>query len=173
MAAAAKRSRTRSRARSRSRTTFTLPVRFEVRQPAFHLLASLRQLDIDKLSRAASARFEVGYFEVGDCRQLVRAVVRRGMVTGIEADPCPGDEQEQPSAELVRVLTAAGRRAGPGGPPVRFPIPVARFVSNAQALTIRKMVCYEICFFGWCTYCCQVEDGPWICGKKITIDTTP
>ena len=159
--------------RSTSRATFTHAVRVEVRRLPFHLLESVRQLDVDKMARSASARFEVGYFETGDCRQLVRAVVRRGMVTGLEADPCPGDATEPAPRELARVMTEARRRLGPGGPPVRFPMPVARFVSQAAGLTIKTMVCVQICLFRRCWVCCKVGDQEPICGKSISIDTTP
>ena len=156
-------------------TAFRHAVRVEVRRPEFDLLASVKQLDVAKLARAARAEFEVGYFEAGCCRRLVRAFVRKGKVTGLVAEPCESERPAKASPELARLLNVARRRAARRGePPVRLPIPVADFVSNARSLTIRSITCVEICFFGFCFYCCNRPDDPndWICGRSIVIINT-
>ena len=96
------------------------------------------------------------------------------MVTGLTAEPCTDDRPERASPELARLLNAARRRAAPPGRPPRFPMPVAAFLHAARAVTIRTITCMEICVLWTCIYCCNRPDNPkeWICGRKITIDTT-
>ena len=166
----------RSAKRRPALATFRHPVRFEVRRPEFQSLASVSQLDIPKLERAARAEIELGYFRTGDCRQLVRAIVRKGMVTELVLDPCSDRKVEGAPPELVRLLNAARRRAArAAGNPVRFPIPISDFLGTSAVARIRSITCLEICAFGWwCFYCCNRPNDPhdWICGRNIIIEDT-
>jgi hypothetical protein len=53
----------------------------------------------------------LGYIEGGCCRQLVRAIVRKGMVTDLAVEPCPETMSRKAGPELVRLLKVAQRRA--------------------------------------------------------------
>ena len=159
---------------TRPLATFAHPVRVEVRRPAFELLASVPYLDVGRLTRAARAEFEVGQFGDGDCRALVRAVVRRGMVTELVAEPCPSHEPERASPELVRLLNTAARRAATGAArPPKLPVPVADFVSAAQGITVSTIICIQVCVLGFCFVCCQMAHfpGQWVCGKQVVVKT--
>jgi len=153
---------------------FTHPVKIEIRQAVITPLKSVAQLDIGKLERAARAEVELGYIEGGCCRQLVRAIVRKGMVTDLAVEPCPETMSRRAGPELVRLLKVAQRRAraAAGGRRPTLPTPVAAFLGNL-ALSVKGLSCFEICLFGWCIACCTRTDidADWICGK-LTIDTT-
>ena len=48
------------------------------------------------------------------------------------------------------------------------------FVSDAAPLTVKVLVCIQICLFGFCITCCRrtdIPDGDIFCGR-LTIDTT-
>ena len=91
----------RSAKRHAALTTFRHPVRVEVRRPVFQPMASVGQLDVAKLERAARAEIELGYFRTGECRQFVRATVRKGMVTELVLEPCSDRKLEGAPPELV------------------------------------------------------------------------
>lgn len=149
-------------------------VDFRIQRAPFTTLASLRWLDVERLERAARARFEIGWFEAGCCRRGVLAHVERGRVTRLELEPCP--ESERPDRE-VRALVAAARKElaprGRGGR--RLPMPVGRFLGGASGLVIDVFGCFTICAFGYCIRCCfSTEDPSWnTCSiwEKTTLST--
>ena len=160
--------------RSRPLATFRHSTRIEVRRPQFRLLAAVRQLDVDRLARAARAEIEVGYYEASCCRQLVKAIVRNGKVTELTGEPCSNGKPGRPHGELLRVLNAAGRRLASDGPPPRLPMPVATFLGSAARITIRWTECVEICIFqGFCFVCCRhAGTNDWSCGREVIIVNT-
>lgn len=130
-------------------------------------------LDISKLRKSARTQVELGYIEGSCCSQLVRAVVRKGMVTDIAIEHCPDAARKKPAPDLVKLLNVARRKAKAArGPTVSFPMPVETFFANV-ALSIKSLVCYQICLFGYCLTCCTRTDisADWYCGR-LTIDTT-
>jgi hypothetical protein len=152
----------RTAKRARALATFNHPVKITVRRPEFELLASAKQLDIGKLTRV---EIELGYVRTDCCRQFVRAVIRRGMVTRLVVEP----------PELARLLKAASRRISgrPGKRAPKFPMPVATFMSSARLISVDTITCVQICIFGFCTQCCELlgSPGDWIYGRVI-VDTT-
>ena len=88
--------------------TFRHSVKVAVERPEFELLDAVSHLDVAALERAARAEIEVGYVESACCRQLVRAVIRKGMVIELKVEPCAGEALE-PSPDLLRLLEAARR----------------------------------------------------------------
>ncbi len=60
--------------------TLTHPVKVTITPSRFREFASLGQLDVARLKRAARQRIEVGYFESECCRRMVHAVVHKGKV---------------------------------------------------------------------------------------------
>jgi hypothetical protein len=152
-------------------------VKITVHRPELELSPSLAHLDLEALSRAPRAEFEVGYIQTGDCRccrRHVLAVVRRGMVVDFRVDACDDRDAVSPTPELVRVIRLARRRvAKRGARAPRLPIPVRVFVSQAALVTIGILFCFQFCMFGFCVNCCQRLDidGDVVCGR-IIIDTT-
>ena len=160
----------------RPRTTFEHTIQVEAQPTEFFLLASVPYQDVGKLARATHAEIELGYFKTNisnSCRQFVRAIIQEGMVTDLLVEPCSDDETEPASEELVRLLDTARRRLTPSDSrEPRFPIPVAEFMSDAAALTIRTITCMEICILGSCFVCCSDPSGTeWFCGDRVIVHT--
>src|SRR5690242_14036586 len=105
----------RIESRSRPVASFNHPVKVEVHKPTFELLQSARLLDFAKLQRTARAEIEIGYVRTRSCRQLVRATLRKGMVTGLVLEPCAELQRVEITPEIARVLKAARRRAASKG----------------------------------------------------------
>jgi hypothetical protein len=160
----------------RPRTTFEHTIQVEAQPTEFFLLASVPYQDVGKLARAAHAEIELGYFKTNSsnsCRQFVRAKIQEGMVTDLLVEPCSDEETEPASEELVRLLDTARRRLTPSDSrDPQFPIPVAEFMSDAAALTIRTITCMEICILGSCFVCCSDPSGTeWFCGDRVIVHT--
>ena len=150
--------------------TFKYPVLIEVRRPKFEPFASLRQLDLEKLASAELAKIELGYVKTECCQQLVKAIVRKGIVTEVQVQPCDEAGRIKPSSELRKVIAAALKRAARGNPrPPKFPMTFPAMLESL--LSITTITCVQICIFGWCIACCQTPAGDVICGR-LTIDTT-
>ena len=155
------------------RTTFEQTARIDVRQAEFELLGSVPYLDLDKLAGAARAEIELGYFKSDSCRHFVRAIVEEGMVTDLVVEPCPEDEPQLASPELVRLFNIARERVtSPGSESFQPPVPVADFMPNAVAMAIRIIVCIEICMFQFCYTCCSVPNSAEVMCGKVYIDET-
>ena len=100
---------------------------------------------------------EVGFLKGGCCRNLVRAVIRDGMVTGFEVEPCEETRRTAPPApELQRVIQQARRKIA--ADKKWTPIPVEQLVrSSAAALRLIIIIgggCIFICVWGHCILCC-------------------
>ena len=153
---------------------FTHQAKVEIRQAVITPLEAVKHLDIAKLEKTARAEIEIGFVEGGCCRQLVRAIVRRGKVTGLAVEPCSDTELRKAGTDLRRVLEIARQRAKAAakGRGPTFPTPVKSFFSEL-AISVKGLTCFEICIFGWCVACCTRTDidADWFCGR-LTIDTT-
>jgi len=159
------------RAKSRTIATFKYPVKVEVREAEFELLASVRYLDKDALAKSKRAEFELGHVKSGCCGLLVVAIVKNGMVTGIRIEP-PRKKNLLPRApELSRLLKAIHRdvlkkRKGAA----RFPVPVQQFLSQEEGGPAPALgfTCVWV-YFPWITIlCCRVRGSPdWVCSRDI------
>ena len=139
--------------RSKASITFTHPLTVEVRPTEFEPLASLRSVDVDRLSRG-NHKVEIGVVKGGCCNKLVRATVRNGMVTGFDVERCKDTKRASP--ELLRLMKEATRRVAPDGGTRFQPVPVGDFFeSAAMGLTIGVTTCITICIFGTCYHCCS------------------
>jgi hypothetical protein len=149
---------------------FKYPAQVEVRRPKFEPFASLRQLDLEKLASAEIAKVELGYLKTECCQQLVRAIVRKGMVTEIQVQPCDEPGRIKPSPEMMKLVAAALKRAAKGSPrPPKFPMTFPAMLESLISVT--TITCIQICVFGWCIACCIGPTGNVFCGR-VTIDTT-
>ena len=149
-------------------------VEIEIHDAVLKPFGTLKHLDLNTLKKSARVEVELGHIEGGCCSQLVRAVVRRGMVTDIAIDRCPETTWEKAPVDLLRILNVVKRKAKAASrtKPPSFPIPVERFFANV-ALSVKGLVCYQVCLFGYCITCCTRTDivSDWYCGR-LTIDTT-
>jgi hypothetical protein len=160
--------------------TIKYPVTIEVREPEFEPLDTVRHLDVKALAGAAKAEIGLGYINTCCQRQLVRAVISKGTVTGLRIDEPPKKDRTPVSAELAKILREARRAAlKRHHPGPKFPIPVAKFFSGRVAyniIDVQTLQCIRICFLWgiFCFTCCWRTDLPGsepICGH-ISIDTT-
>jgi hypothetical protein len=148
-------------------------VAFTVREAPFRTFDTLKQLDVQRLTRAARARFEVGWFESGCSQRIVHAIVEKGRVTRLEIEPCP--HSVRMSAELRSVAQAARKAlAARRRTAHSLPVSVEHFLSNAAAFRIDIWGCFTICGFGYCLECCFGFDDPkmnechvWVSTSKI------
>jgi hypothetical protein len=139
--------------RSKSSTTFQHPFTVKVRPTEFEPLASLRSLDFGRLSKG-SHKVEIGIVKGGCCGKLVRAVISKGMVTGVEVERCKDTERASP--ELLKLIKEATRRIAPGAGTRFQPFPVSDLSDSAAvALMISVKTCITICIFGTCFQCCS------------------
>jgi hypothetical protein len=164
--------------KSRVLATIKYPVAVQVREPEFEMLDTLRHLDVKALASAAKAEIGLGYINTCCQRQLVRAVIRKGMVTGLQVEETKRKDRTPVSSDLAKLLKEARRaalkrrRAGP-----KFPIPVTQFFGKGVAydmISVQTLECIRICIWSFCITCCWRTDQPGsepMCGH-ISIDTT-
>src|SRR5271168_280718 len=148
--------------RRESPVTFKHSVEIEVRRPRLEAFGSLHQLDMEKIAQADRAVIELGYLKSECCQQLVKAIIRKGMVTELQIEPCAAADRVKPPLAMRKLLEAALKRAARGNPrPPKFPLPVA--VLMKELISVTTITCVQICFFGWCIACCQTPANDWIC----------
>lgn len=131
---------------------FKFATKVEVRQPEFEPLTSLSALDLGRLSKG-NHKIEIGFVN-GCCRKLVRAVIKNGMVTGCEIEPCKDSGKPIPR-ELLALFAQAQKKINAGKK--WKPIPVRELVNSTakmQSLIIIGGGCIFICFFNFCIMCC-------------------
>jgi hypothetical protein len=162
----------RSTSKARTLLTFNHPTKVTVRESKFELLDSVRHLDLRSLEKAARADVELGEVKTECCHHLVRAVIRKGMVTGLQIEPISKEARTPITPELRKLLGVVKRkleaRRRPG---VRFPLAVAKFFgTDIAAISVTTIICVQICMFRWCSSCCFVGDNAF-CGR-LTIDMT-
>lgn len=145
--------------RRRSALVLHQKVKFALYESPFRTFDLVKRLDVERLERAARARFEVGWFESACGQRIVHAHVQRGKVTRLELEPCPGGMRMTPE---LRSLVQSARKALVKGrrPALRLPVPVGRFLSRAQDFTVDVFGCFSICIFGFCLSCCFGMDDP-------------
>ena len=147
-------------------------LRIERVRPVFKPLASLSQLDRGKLSRAAKLDLELGYLSAGRCRQIVRATIKKGMVTRIDLDACTDRTAQRAPREIEQLVRKAQRVvARRTGSLTRLPVPIDRFLPKAARMLIETITCYKICLYGpWaCIYCCTRPGGGLVCGSDVVV----
>jgi hypothetical protein len=136
--------------KSKALLKFKRTVEVEVRLPEFEPLASLKSLDYRRLEKG-NHTVEVGFLSGGCCRKLVRAVVKNGMVTGFEVEPCK--ETRPASPELKATLKEAHRRLAKQIGKWQ-PFPISEINKVAPLRISWGGGCIQICEFGYCLTCC-------------------
>jgi hypothetical protein len=148
-------------------------VEIEATPVPFTTFGSVRHLDVARLSRAAQARLELGYFDAGCCRRILHAVVRKGKVVKLELEPCK--EPVRMTPELRKAIHVVGKKlaARRSGSP-SLPVPVKQFLTPQSIFRFSGWWCTKICVFGHCLICCkQVGDGPTWSGCAIDKKPVP
>jgi hypothetical protein len=133
--------------------TFDFRVKVQATIPEFVALTSNRSLDFKRLGKG-NHKIEVGYYKGGCCPKVVRAVVRDGMVTGLDVEPCEGTKK--PSPEMKAIFKEAERRLRSRGK--WQPVPIKEFSSNAARFIMTGGGCIMVCVWGHCLLCCY-RDG--------------
>lgn len=125
-------------------------------EPKFTLNESCQYLDLKLISKKAKARVELGTVAMGGCKQTVCAIVKKGMVEGIELEPCKeaGAQREKLDPKLLKLLASAQRAIGKrSAQTTQFPMVLDDVISNPRII-VESWTCVRICFFGWCFVCC-------------------
>lgn len=161
-----------SASKPRTLLTFNHPTKVTVRESKFELLDSVRHLNIQSLEKAARAEVELGEVKTECCHHLVRAVIRKGMVTALQVEPISREARTPITPELRPLLDAVKRKLkARSSKAPKLPIPVAKFfAADVADISVTTITCIQICAFGWCIACCFNGDIAF-CGK-LTIDTT-
>jgi hypothetical protein len=162
----------RSTKKARTLLAFNHPIKIEVRESEFEWFDSVRHLDVAALAKAARTEIEIGEVKSACCHHLVRAVIQKGMVTGLRVGPESKTGGTPMTPELVRMLKVVHRKLlARRKAATHFPYPIQEFMTaNVARLTIQTLSCIQICLFGWCIACCWT-DTAMFCGR-VTIDTT-
>ncbi len=163
---------TRSRTRSPRTIVLQRSVPIEVTPLPFTPLEAVQSFDLGALARAKSARIEVGHYETGCCRRVVYAVIRKGMVTKFELEPCKDPVKLTPEWKGVLRDVHKALRAG-GGKVEKFPIPVQQLPSAVMRLKYTIWVCVKICWFGYCLTCCFDANSRTSTWSKCSIVKAP
>jgi hypothetical protein len=132
---------------------FTVPMKVEIREPEFEPLTSLDALDLARLSKG-NHKIEIGFVRGGYCRNLVRAVIKNGMVMGCEVEPCK--DSGKPIPRKMLDLFARARKEIKAGRKWQ-PIPVGDLVKSREKMLNLIIIgggCILICIWGWCIMCC-------------------
>jgi hypothetical protein len=104
---------------------------------------------------AGRAEIEVGYVDTRRRRQIVRATVRKGMVTKLVLEPCADQERIKITPDIARVLKEARRQImGRGRRSPRFPMPLEQFMSDVGTALDETIICVHICIWHYCIDCC-------------------
>jgi hypothetical protein len=153
----------KAKAAAKPLAKFQFPMTAEVRIPDFTPFDSLKALDLDLLGKGKH-RIEIGTMTGGCCRKLVYAVVKNGVVTAVEAEPC-AEATRTPSKE-VKALFAQARKSikDPGK---WEPIPVAKLADVVMLRPTKVGTgagCFYICIWNYCLFCCYrgLDSGCWI-----------
>ncbi len=163
----------RSAKRSPASIRFKHPVEVTAQRAEFELFDAVSHFDVAALERARRAKLEIGVVRTECGRQLVRAVIRKGEVTELKIEPCEEGGKQPLPAEFAPLLKTALRRIAPGSDRrPTFPIPVAKFMANAAAISVDVLICVRICIGSFCVTCCRVEGRKDVICGKVTIDTT-
>jgi len=139
-----------AKSRHRKQTIeFEHSIKIEVRRIKLHRSGTLEYLDLEKLSRASTAEFEVGHIKEGKTHRAVLAVVKKGMVIGLRMEDCPQCRSADLTPELLSLFNEARRRLEPSNLPPSRPVPVREFSVDLH------LDCFIFCLFGICILCCH------------------
>ncbi len=136
--------------------TFTHEIKIEVHIPKLEPLASLKSLDFGRLSKGTH-KIEVGFISGGCCPKLVQAVVKNGMVTKLELEPCKDAKRLTP--EMAAIAKEVRRQVLARGKGKWQPVPLTKFADSPAGQLDET---WRWCWFNVCFICgprgCFIED---------------
>ena len=135
---------------------FDFPFRVEVRAAEFRPLGLIRHLDLKKLRRG-SHRIEIGFSEGRCCRNPVYALIRNGMVTGIEVEHCKESKKVE-SKQIWALVSRAYKELGRGPGKKWKPVPVEQFLASPESAA--RIV---ISWGNWCIQVCWTNGNLMTC----------
>lgn len=121
------------------------------------VLPSVKFLNGQALGRASRASIQVGSVKGKSCVRTVMAVIESGIVTRLQMEPC--GEMLRPTPEQEALIKVALKAAGKKLRPRWKPVPVAKFLANAQAYLIEGPLCIRMCILSYCVECCFTDFG--------------
>jgi len=137
---------------SKNKTVVLENIPVEVRPVQIKKSASVDYLDAGKLAKAAKAQFEYGTFKVGKVKRVVNAVVKKGLVVGLEIADCDDCRNDEVPPALKKAFERIATQVN-GTAVSTEPVPVAEFLREAPP--IRHSHCTLFCIFGYCFICCS------------------
>lgn len=154
--------------KARLLSKFKHPLEFEVIAPTFEPLASLKFLDISKLTKGKH-KLEIGWLKGGCCPKKVHAIISKGMIQDLRVEPC--DEAEKaPPREFAGLFAAA--RASIKTPEPFKPIPVQEIAMIWDGYPSRWGTgagCIYICVWHYCLFCCNTGEC-WVERRKPDVE---
>jgi hypothetical protein len=158
---------------TRALATFTYPTKVTVHATEFKLLDSVRHLDLAALEKATHAEIEIGEIKTDCCQHLVRAMIRKGMVTELRIAATAKSESTPETGDFGGLLKVVRQKLQKQRKPgSTLPMPVRQFLGSAVYQAIETATCVRICFFNQCYECCiNNNTGRLYCGR-IWIDGT-
>jgi hypothetical protein len=143
----------RSKSSSARSIVLSQKVIVEISEVPIEPFESLRHLDVERLSRAKKARFEIGTIDSGCCRRIAYAIVQNGKVTRLDLEPCTTTVRITP--EIRRTIEAAVKKLDKGRrDTTSLPVPVDQFLARQIGPSISVWQCIRLCCFGHCITCC-------------------
>jgi hypothetical protein len=143
--------------RSEPFVTFKHTVDMQVYLPKFEPLNSLKFLDYRRYERGTH-KVEVGFLLGGCCRKLVRAIVKKGMVTAFEVEACKESKPASPGMTAIleearqQILAKAGDWQ---------PVPLTDFAKISAIDVFPSIGCFDVCEASaiFCYTCCFGLNG--------------
>jgi hypothetical protein len=141
------------KAASKSTTVVLENIPIEVRPLKLKKSPALAWLDVDKLAKAGKAEFEYGTVTVGKFKRTVNALVKKGMVVGLEIADCDDCRNDELPVSLKKAFDRIATKLNGGKPSSPVPVPVSVFLREEPP--IGRSHCTMFCIFGYCFICCS------------------
>jgi len=154
-------------AKSKSDITVEVPLKATIKRVPFQVSPSVAYLDADKLSKAAKAEINVGFFQYGGSRRNATAIIKKGMVERVQIEGCA--ECKPATPHLVRILKKALGYSGQPRKP--RPVPVVEFLRDPIVIlgTGPSAGCYAIIREGSAEFCCFITQYPYLTCSTISV----
>ena len=122
---------------------------------------------VDKLSKAAKAEINIGFFQYGGSRRNATAIVKKGMVERVQIEGCA--ECKPATPQVARILKKA--LGSSGQPPKQRPVPVVEFLRDPVVIlgTGPSAGCYVIIQEGSAKFCCFTTQYPYLVCSSISV----
>ena len=147
-------------AKSKSVITVEVPLKATIKRIPFQVSPSVAYLDAAKLSKAAKAEINIGFFQYGGSRRNATAIIKKGMVERVQIESCAQCKPATP--QVLRILKKA--LGGSGQPKKLRPVPVVEFLRDPTLIlgTGPSAGCWAIIKDGSILFCCITTQYPFV-----------